>query len=92
MRVLASGLVVFIAATSNAAAFFVPSGSAVQPKRSASSCDARKTIMKMSADGEMEGLASAASGEFESLSLPARPGRPLKVAIAGGGVGGHDKC
>jgi len=44
--------------------------------------------MKMSADGEMEGLASAASGEFESLSLPARPGRPLKVAIAGGGVGG----
>ena len=26
--------------------------------------------------------------EYESLSLPARPGRPLKVAIAGGGVGG----
>jgi hypothetical protein len=26
--------------------------------------------------------------EFEQLSLPARPGRPLKVAIAGGGVGG----
>lgn len=25
---------------------------------------------------------------FEELSLPARPGRPLKVAIAGGGVGG----
>ena len=25
---------------------------------------------------------------FEDLSLPARPGRPLKVAIAGGGVGG----
>jgi zeaxanthin epoxidase len=24
----------------------------------------------------------------ESLGLPARPGRPLKVAIAGGGVGG----
>ena len=26
--------------------------------------------------------------EYELLSLPARPGRPLKVAIAGGGVGG----
>lgn len=26
--------------------------------------------------------------EFELLGLPARPGRPLKVAIAGGGVGG----
>lgn len=26
--------------------------------------------------------------EFEPLGLPARPGRPLKVAIAGGGVGG----
>lgn len=25
---------------------------------------------------------------YEELSLPARPGRPLKVAIAGGGVGG----
>jgi NAD(P)-binding Rossmann-like domain len=26
--------------------------------------------------------------EYEDLSLPARPGRPMKVAIAGGGVGG----
>lgn len=26
--------------------------------------------------------------DYELLSLPARPGRPLKVAIAGGGVGG----
>jgi len=26
--------------------------------------------------------------EFEELSLPARSGRPLKIAIAGGGVGG----
>jgi len=26
--------------------------------------------------------------EYDRLSLPARPGRPLKVAIAGGGVGG----
>jgi len=28
------------------------------------------------------------AASFESLGLPARPGRPLKVAIAGGGVGG----
>lgn len=26
--------------------------------------------------------------QYEELSLPARPGRPLKIAIAGGGVGG----
>ena len=31
---------------------------------------------------------SVLSQSFESLGLPARPGRPLKVAIAGGGVGG----
>lgn len=35
-----------------------------------------------------EGFAAAAANEFETLGLPARPGRPLKVAIAGGGVGG----
>jgi hypothetical protein len=29
-----------------------------------------------------------ADTEYELLSRPARPGRPLKVAIAGGGVGG----
>ena len=26
--------------------------------------------------------------DYEPLGLPARPGRPLKIAIAGGGVGG----
>jgi zeaxanthin epoxidase len=33
-------------------------------------------------------VASGAFAEYEELSLPARPGRPLKIAIAGGGVGG----
>lgn len=33
-------------------------------------------------------LESSKVTDFELLSLPARPGRPLKVAIAGGGVGG----
>ena len=32
--------------------------------------------------------ADVTNKEYELLSLPARPGRPLKVAIAGGGVGG----
>jgi len=30
----------------------------------------------------------SASSDYDLLGLPARPGRPLKVAIAGGGVGG----
>ena len=33
-------------------------------------------------------LFSATAADNELLGLPARPGRPLKVAIAGGGVGG----
>jgi hypothetical protein len=32
--------------------------------------------------------ASVDDPEYEPLGLPARPGRTLKVAIAGGGVGG----
>jgi zeaxanthin epoxidase len=39
------------------------------------------------ADGENEAVAEL-SDNSELLGLPARPGRPLKVAIAGGGVGG----
>lgn len=31
---------------------------------------------------------SLTSNDFELLSLPARQGRPLKISIAGGGVGG----
>lgn len=38
------------------------------------------TRLKMSTEDVVE--------QTEQLSLPARPGRPLKVAIAGGGVGG----
>lgn len=40
------------------------------------------------AESDMEGFAQSASSEFETLGLQARPGRSLKVAIAGGGVGG----
>lgn len=39
-------------------------------------------------DAVMNGEVNGAENIYELLSLPARPGRPLKVAIAGGGVGG----
>jgi hypothetical protein len=91
MKVLQSGLVAFVAAASTAAAFMVQP-SVVQPRTShAQSSSLEKSFLQM-ANGEMEGFASAASSEYNSeyemLSLPSRPGRPLKVAIAGGGVGG----
>ena len=35
-----------------------------------------------------ESAAPVPEATYDLLSLPARPGRPLKVAIAGGGVGG----
>ena len=42
-----------------------------------------------SVDSEtVESFSDATDIKFEPLGLPARPGRPLKVAIAGGGVGG----
>jgi len=43
-----------------------------------------------SIDSETENGSSDANGssDYDLLGLPARPGRPLKVAIAGGGVGG----
>lgn len=48
---------------------------------------ARDAQLGMSSD-EVNGFASEFASDYESLGLPARPGRPLKVAIAGGGVGG----
>jgi zeaxanthin epoxidase len=87
MKISVSCLVV-LAAASSAAAFMVQP-SVVQPRKSQT---LGKSSLQMAENGEMEGLASAASAEFDAnfdiLSLPARPGRPLKVAIAGGGVGG----
>ena len=48
---------------------------------------ARNSGLKM-ADDQGLGLAAAESKDLDLLGLPARPGRSLKVAIAGGGVGG----
>lgn len=53
----------------------------------ASTKQARNSGLKM-ADDQGLGLAAAESKDLDLLGLPARPGRSLKVAIAGGGVGG----
>lgn len=48
-----------------------------------------KTTQKMSRRARLSKEEERATKEeYELLGLPARPGRPLKVAIAGGGVGG----
>ena len=47
----------------------------------------RVSVLKATND-EGFGFATAGSKDLDLLGLPARPGRPLKVAIAGGGVGG----
>ncbi len=47
----------------------------------------RISVLKAANDQSL-GFASAESKDLDLLGLPARPGRPLKVAIAGGGVGG----
>ena len=44
----------------------------------------KSSVIEMAANGEEDGTTS----EYDLLGRPARPGRPLKVAIAGGGVGG----
>ena len=55
--------------------------SAVRPSKGASYLT---VALAMSSTGDE----SASNTEYEDLGLPARPGRPLEVAIAGGGVGG----
>ena len=41
-----------------------------------------------SREGSIQSTSPADSETYDLLGLPARPGRPLKIAIAGGGVGG----
>lgn len=51
--------------------------------------DGRKvSSLQMSTTDDTTSSSSTNSADFDLLGLPARPGRPLKVAIAGGGVGG----
>jgi zeaxanthin epoxidase len=89
MKVNPSSIFVLLGAASFAAAFNVLP-TVVQPRTShVSSKFLENSALQMA---ENQGLASAAAASdaevYDSLSLPARPGRPLKVAIAGGGVGG----
>jgi len=48
---------------------------------------AQKSSLRM-AEEIAESFDANIMKQYEELSLPARPGRPLKIAIAGGGVGG----
>eukprot|EP00980_Cylindrotheca_fusiformis_P015844 scaffold4637_cov128-Cylindrotheca_fusiformis.AAC.15 len=77
-----------LSATSGAIAFNLqPTRVAKQRTNHVSPTVIPKSALQM-ADTPKEGFAAAASAEYETLGLQARPGRPLKVAIAGGGVGG----
>eukprot|EP00804_Cyclotella_cryptica_P010699 CCRYP_005494-RA/>CCRYP_005494-RA protein AED:0.02 eAED:0.02 QI:115/1/1/1/1/1/2/76/626 len=48
----------------------------------------RSNYLEMSTNIETDITSDDSSTTYELLGRPARPGRPLKVAIAGGGVGG----
>lgn len=87
MRVNSSSVLFLLGATSSAVAFNLQP-SAVQTKSSHVLPNVMANSALQMADTPMEGYAAAASADFETLGLQARPGRPLKVAIAGGGVGG----
>lgn len=93
MKLTARAILV-AAATASSTAAFMMRPSSVKPATTASSNVATsknsfQSSLKM-ADGEeaMDGFATAAASNYDLLGLPARPGRPIKVVIAGGGVGG----
>lgn len=77
-----------LAAISGAAAFVAQKPASTFSVRSPVSATAGSTTSLDMANGKVVGFASAAASDYETLGLPARPGRPIKVAIAGGGVGG----
>lgn len=58
--------------------------------RTASSAQFKNVLQMSTTDGEVESSVGdlVSSTEKELLGRPARPGRQLKIAIAGGGVGG----
>jgi zeaxanthin epoxidase len=87
MRVNSSSVLYLLSAASYAVAFNLQP-SVVQPKTSHVTPKVMGSSALQMADTPVEGFAAAASAEFEDLALKVRPGRNLKVAIAGGGVGG----
>jgi zeaxanthin epoxidase len=86
MKFITSSLLLLIA-TPNHVSGFAPSMPMTQKMSTAAASTSvtasSSTSLSMS-DSEVEEIVAS----YEKLSLPARDGRPLKVAIAGGGVGG----
>jgi zeaxanthin epoxidase len=91
MRFFSPSILAFCA-TAYTAAAFVAKPIVVLPKTGTSqgqSSSSRSVLfMAENNNDESIGFASALASEYEPLGLPARSGRPLKIAIAGGGVGG----
>ena len=83
MKFLGPSLVALGASASLVTAF-VTTPMAVQP-RTIQPKPFDQTVLSMS---DETGVTDLGNDDFELLGRPARPGRPLKVAIAGGGVGG----
>lgn len=80
---LLTTFVAFLGAAVSSYAFVVPS--------TKNGGHSRRIVLAETANGDVNGINGQETTEpttFELLSRPARPGRPLKVAIAGGGVGG----
>ncbi|KAL7578209.1 hypothetical protein ACA910_012636 [Epithemia clementina (nom. ined.)] len=93
--VLAAGAASFTT-TTRSASFVHPHSSSIAAPSKGNPVSASSTVTTTSTSTTAKTtthLWSTTNGEiastsFEPLGLPARPGRPLKVAIAGGGVGG----
>jgi hypothetical protein len=91
MRFSSASILAF-GVTAYTAAAFVAKPMVVLPKSGtiqAHSSSSRSVLsMAENKNDESIGFATARASEYESLGLPARSGRPHKIAIAGGGVGG----
>ncbi|CAB9496739.1 Zeaxanthin epoxidase, chloroplastic [Seminavis robusta] len=83
MKIQCLQLALLSLSTATSLAFVNQPTSFAASVKSVSDNKSKNVLLSMSSTSEMEDAAT-----FEELSLPARAGRPLKVAIAGGGVGG----
>ena len=80
MKIVASCLVA-LGAVSQVSAFATTKSPLVVQK-------AQVQLSAATIDSESDAPIVPSEPDYDLLGLPARPGRPLKVAIAGGGVGG----
>jgi hypothetical protein len=87
MKLLGSRFLALGATVSTAAAFVAQQPRWVGPLIRTTSRSPIRSVLAMAESSSNEFL-EAPPSEYDLLGLPARPGRPLKVAIAGGGVGG----